>query len=208
MQKKMVLVMVAALTFSLAGCGSKAAATEESTVISEETASEEAAENLTTEEVTSEEMSEDELTLGKVKATDGDRITIALGELKLQEAPNGKPENNDNSSAEKPDGKALGGGKSGGKGKHPAMPFEESGEEITVTVDDTVAVEVQDKADSTTAETGSIDNIEEGSIVSIIYDENGTVTKLCVMKMGAPKGEKGGNPHDNTEESTEDPTRG
>lgn len=174
MKKKLIMACVTILALSLVGCA-KEATTEEATVISEETTTTNEPEESTTEENITEEntevSSDSELVLGKVTVIEGDTITVALGEMKLGEAPSGK----------KPEGE-------GPSGDKLEMPFEASGEEVTITIDDSVTIEVQQASGS--AE-GSIDDISEGLIVSLLYDTDGNVITLQVINGGGqpPEGE-------------------
>ncbi len=228
MKKKLVMAVVAAMTLSLVGCGSKTA-TEEPTVVTEEAASVEAESTVEPTQTEEESTVQDEVTLGKVTAIDGDTITVALGEMNLAgdksgeapsgdkpegEAPSGDKPEGEAPSGDKPEGEAPSGDKAEGEapsgdkpegeapsGENKGTPFEESGETVTITLDDTITIQLQDGGSTTE---GTSDDIAEGSIISIIYDADGNVTSIEVMGQSGDAGSSA--TETSTEETTEETT--
>lgn len=174
MKKKKVMVCVAAMTLSMVGCGSKAVTTESSVVSSEEAASVETESTVEPAQAEKEITVQDKVTFGKVTAVDGDTITVALGDMDIVEAPNGDKPEGEAPSGDKPEGEAPGGSEKG-------MPFKENGETVTITLDETVTIQVQDGKDITE---GTSDDITEGNLISIIYDTDGNVTSIEVVRAG------------------------
>ncbi len=210
MKKKIVMAVVVAMTLSLAGCGSKTV-TDNSTTITEETTSIETESKMDETKAVEKMPIEEEITLGKVTSIDGDILTVALGEMSLTEngddkseakapsgdKPQGEAPSGDKPLGEAPDGDRPEGGAPGAdkpqgeapsgdkpKGESPidkGTSFKENGETINITMDDTVLIKVQNSTNSTE---GTIDDIAEGSIISIIYGEDGKVTSIEVMNQG------------------------
>ena len=200
MKKKIVMAVVVAMTLSLAGCGSKTV-TDNSTTITEETTSIETESKMDETKALEKMPIEEEITLGKVTSIDGDILTVALGEMSLTEngddkseakAPSGDKPQGEAPDGDRPEGGAPGADKPQGeapsgdkpKGESPidkGTSFKENGETINITMDDTVLIKVQNSTNSTE---GTIDDIAEGSIIYIIYGEDGKVTSIEVMNQG------------------------
>ncbi len=187
MKKKLAMAVAAVMTLSLVGCGSKAAVTQNSTAVTEEAASIQAESTVESTQPEEEMSVQDEVTIGKVAAIDGDTITVALGKMNLAEVTGGDRSESEAPGGDKLQGEAASGNKPEGEspsGDNKGMPFKESGETITITPDDTVTILVQNGENTTE---GTIDDIAESSIISIIYDADGNVTSIEVMGRGGDK---------------------
>lgn len=160
-----------------------------------------------------EKKQERNMKLGKVTAVNGNKITVALGEMAAPEN-NGKgtppemPSGNENGAPpEMPSGNGAAPNGNGvppempsgnGNGNPPAMPsgnvpgkmpsadLAESGKTVTVTISEGVSVKKNGK-------TVSVSDIAEGDIIMLMYDDSNALTAVEIMDMnGGGKGKPGG----------------
>lgn len=95
---------------------------------------------------------------------------------------NEKPDGNPPSGSEKPDGEPPEGGPQGGGMGMPGLTL--TGKEQTVTCDDGTKIQVEDKGQTND---GSLDDIKEGSIVTVTMEGN-KVTAITVSNRGPDGG--------------------
>ncbi len=153
----------------------------------------------TTKETTDEAQTTDEsVVYGKVTAVDGTSVTLALGDMPQGEGmQNGEapaaPDANaasstDTATKEAPSGEAPSGEASSGEAPSGGAPtgeapditsmFVESGETLTITVEDESLIKIMSGAETTT---GSLSDITVDTILAIEYDDSNNITLITVQ---------------------------
>ncbi|MDD3659593.1 MAG: hypothetical protein PHT89_02610 [Lachnospiraceae bacterium] len=204
MKKKIVMICTAAIVFTLVGCsGSKNVDSTAEAVISSEDAEsaesssgkqESAEDSKKAEDAKSDQNDEtlidsdkSDMALGQITSIDGDTVTLTLGEMSLGEAPSGEAPSGEAPSGEAPSGEAPSGeapsgerpsGGGPGKGGESEVPFTASDETLSITFDGTITIQIMENGQMTE---GTIEDLALDDILSIAYDDDGTVISVQVM---------------------------
>ena len=179
MKKKIVMICTAVIVFMLVGCsGSKNVDSTADAVTSFEDAEpaesssgkqDSAEDSKKAEDAKSDQNDEtlldsdkSDMALGQITSIDGDTVTLTLGEMSLGEAPSGE--------------RPSGGGP--GKGGESEVPFTASEETLSITFDGTITIQIMENGQLTE---GTIEDLAVNDILSIAYNEEGTVISVQVM---------------------------
>lgn len=138
-----------------------------------------------------------DMALGQITSIDGDTVTLTLGEMSLGEAPSGEAPSGEAPSGEAPSGEASSGeapsgeapsgeapsgerpsGGGPGKGGESEVPFTASDETLSITFDGTITIQIMENGQMTE---GTMEDLAVDDILSIAYDEEGTVISVQVM---------------------------
>ncbi|MBO5282005.1 MAG: hypothetical protein J6B43_02580 [Lachnospiraceae bacterium] len=170
---------------------------EESTVQTEES-TEEAESTQETVSTVEEEAQETVLTV-QVTEVDGNTVIAQVGELRMQEAPDGElpdGETPDGEAAdgERPDGEAPAGEQPAGEKPRGGSNFAASEETITFTMTEETAVTADGPEGSSD---GTLEDVVAGAVLEVTLDENDNAVKIVVKSLNA--GEEPGSEEETTD---------